>query len=65
MLGQLGGDVDLAVGPVDLQPARVEMELAADPAGEERLGPAIAVALGVRSRDNAFTRAWFDWSLSG
>ena len=40
--GKLGGDVDLAaVRRVDPQPPRMEMELAADPAGQERLGPAI------------------------
>ena len=42
MRRQFGGDVDLAAaGRIDPDTARVEVELAADPAGEERLGPAI------------------------
>ena len=42
MRRQFGGDVDLAAaGRVDPDPARVEVKLAADPAGEERLRSAI------------------------
>ena len=46
MAGQVGGDIDFALRwRVDLEPPGVEMELAADPAGQERLGaPIFAVA---------------------
>ena len=42
MRRKLGGDVDLsAFGRVDPDPARMKVKLAADPAGQEGLGPAI------------------------
>ena len=42
MVRKLGGDVDrAAVGRINPDAPRVQMQLAADPAGQERLGPAI------------------------
>jgi hypothetical protein len=51
MLRQVSGDVDLsAVGRVDPDPASVEVQLAADPAGDEGLRSAI-----FRVADNRMT----------
>ncbi len=58
MRRQLGGDVDLAaVGRVDPDAPRMEVELAADPAGQERLGPAIFGVADDRMADRRHVRA--------
>ncbi len=52
MVGQLGGDVDLAaVGMIDPEAPRVEMELAADRAGQEGVLAAIFAVADDRMAD--------------